>query len=341
MTFHLPPSNDPEVVQVIRKHKAALLLRERAQMRGMAKAWLEIEAALEGHISALTLEIQAMIEAGQSVSQAKILRLQRYRSLLAQTRVEISKYVEYASDLITSGQAELTQLAIQHAAEAIQVSYQAAGLVGASFDVLPVSAVEAMVGLAGDGSTLKTYLKQVYPNAAEGMTKALIDGIARGKNPRVTAQAMRDGLGLGLNQALNVARTEQLRVYRETSRMQYESSGVVEGYKRISARDERVCAACLMADDGTIYPLTQPFEEHPQGRCTMVPVVSGLEEVTWTSGAEWFESQTPAVQETILGQGHYEAWQEGQFTLTELVTRRYDETWGGSLVVTPLNKLVP
>lgn len=339
MTFPLPPSNEPEVIQVIRRHKAALLMRERAQMREMARAWLEIETALEGHITALTLEIQSMIEAGQSVSQAKILRLQRYRSLLAQTRVEISKYVEYASDLITNGQAELAQLALQHAAEAITASYQAAGVVGAYFDVLPVSAVEAMVGLAGDGSTLKTYLQQVYPNAAEGMTKALIDGIARGKNPRVTAQAMRDGLGMGLNQALNVARTEQLRVYRETSRMQYEASGVVEGYKRISARDERVCAACLMADDGTIYPLTLPFEEHPQGRCTMVPVVSGLEEITWTSGQEWFESQTPEVQETILGVEYYKGWQDGHFNLSDLVTRRFDETWGGALVVTPLKKL--
>lgn len=340
MTFPLPPYNEPEVVQVIRRHKLALLTREQAQMRQMARSWLEIEAALESRIMALTLELQTMIDAGQTVTQAKILRLERYRSLLRQTRVEIGKYVDYAADLIGRGQAEMAELALLHAAEAIQTSYQAAGVVGAYFDLLPVSSVEAMVGLAGDGSTLKAYLSQVYPNAAEGMTQALIDGIARGKNPRVIAQAMRDGLGVGLNQALTVARTEQLRVYRETSRMQYEESGVVEGYKRISARDERVCAACLMADDGTIYPLGFAFEEHPQGRCTLVPVVSGLPEVTWTSGQEWFEGQPPEVQESILGQGHFEAWQEGYFNLSDVVTRRFDETWGGALVVTPLNKLV-
>ena len=266
-------------------------------------------------------------------------QLLRYRSLLAQTRVEIAKYVQYAGDLIGERQRELAGLGLQHAAEAIQASYQAAGVVGAYLDLLPVSAVESMVGLMGDGSTLKAYLKQVYPNAVEGMTRALIDGIARGKNPRVTAQAMRDGLGLGLNQALTVARTEQLRVYRESNRMQYEASGVVEGYKRISARDERVCPACLMADDGTIYPLDHAFDEHPQGRCTLVPVVSGLPEVTWTSGQEWFEQQDAAVQESILGKDYYEGWQNGQFNLTELVTRRYDETWGGALVTTPLNKL--
>jgi SPP1 gp7 family putative phage head morphogenesis protein len=339
VTFPLPPSNEPEVVQVIRRHKAALFLQETAQMRQMARAWLEIETILEGQISALTLEIQGLIEAGQSIPPGKIVRMERYRSLLAQTRVEIGKYVDYASDLISSRQRELAGVGIQHAVEAIQASYQMAGVVGAYFDVLPVSAVEGMVGLMADGSTLKSYLRQVYPNAVEGMTQALIDGIARGKNPRVTAAAMRDGLGLGLNQAMTVARTEQLRVYRETNRMQYEASGVVEGYKRISARDERVCPACLMADDGTIYPLGYSFDEHPQGRCTLVPVVSGLPEVTWTSGQEWFEGQDPAVQESILGKEYFESWQNGQFELTALVTRRFDETWGGALVTTPLKKL--
>ena len=142
-----------------------------------------------------------------------------------------------------------------------------------------------------------------------------------------------------MDRAINIARTEQLRVYRTANLAQYKESGVVRGYQRLSARDTRVCPACLFADDGTIYSLDDPFDEHPQGRCTPVPVVIGLPVVTWQSGISWFESQSAASQRGMLGPGAYDAWQNGQFDLADMVGRVENEVWGGALTTKSLSEL--
>ena len=54
---------------------------------------------------------------------------------------------------------------------------------------------------------------------------------------------------------------------------------------------------------------------------------------------DWFMEQDSAVQESILGKGHYEAWRLGKFDLPDLVSVRPNVTWGDSLAVTPLREL--
>ncbi|MCB0109776.1 MAG: hypothetical protein KDE53_27830, partial [Caldilineaceae bacterium] len=208
------------------------------------------------------------------------------------------------------------------------------------FDVLPVAAIENMVGLAGNGSPLRDLLVDSYGVASDGMLNQLIRATALGKNPRVTARAMvREGLSQSLNRMMVTARTEQLRVYRESSRMAYQASGVVEKHRRLATRDSRTCPACLMLD-GEEMELDQPLREHPQGRCTTIPVVTGLPTVEWEKGPDWFRRQPPDVQRSILGKGRYDAWAAGQFDLDQLVSVRQDSTWGDSVQPTPLRDLL-
>jgi len=144
-----------------------------------------------------------------------------------------------------------------------------------AFTRLAPSAVEGMVGMMGDGTPLRQHLQGVYGDAARGMSKYLVRAVTQGLNPRETARQMRKGLGIGLDRALTIARTEQLRVYRESQRLTYQASGVVEGYQRISAKSRRTCLGCLLAD-GQVYPLSVPFEDHVAGRCLSPgTVVSG------------------------------------------------------------------
>ena len=143
----------------------------------------------------------------------------------------------------------------------------------------------------------------------------------------------------GLTKAMQIARSEQLRVYRESSRLQYQKSGVVRAYKRLSAKDERVCPACLMAD-GEVVALEIEFMEHTQGRCTLVPVVIGADDPNWEPGQDWFKRQPADVQQQILGPGRYAAYQDGLFELDDLVTTQSSSIWGDSLVPTPLKDLV-
>jgi SPP1 gp7 family putative phage head morphogenesis protein len=329
-------TRDPEVIRVMRGFKRAIEARERRQIMEMATRWLSIERTLEDSIVAAAERAYRVREETGSIPEWRVFQLDRYQSLLRQLQGELTDYGDYATRTVTTGQEFLAQLAIDHAIQAIVT--QAPGIAGA-FDKLPIQAIQSMVGLAGDGSPLNTLITQSWPTSVNGLTNALIRGTALGWNPEKTAREMKRGMATGLNRALNIARTEQLRVYRETTREQYIQSGVVKGYRRLAARSDRTCAACLMAD-GQVYELDEHFHEHPSGRCTLIPLVVGTQPINYLQGRDWFRQQDPDTQRKILGPGRYRAWQDGQFELEQLVTVKQNETWGNSLQVTPLRELV-
>ena len=339
-----PPLPDPSaVVRFLRDAKDALLAREATQMAQMARAWLLVEESLNGAIATILSDIEIATTAGETITRARLLQLQSYQSLVAQIDVELAKYVDdFAAPLITAGQEQIANLALNDAAQATQMSLFTSGTLGANFNRLPVGATEFMVGLAGDGSPLVELLEKRIvgdPSIIVNITDTLVESTALGVNPTVTARLIRENLAGGLNKALQIARSEQLRVYRESSRLQYEESGVVSGYMRLSAKDDRVCPACLMAD-GMIVKLSTAFAEHVQGRCSLVPIVIGADDPKWETGEEWFRRQPADVQSRILGPGRFDAWQDNQFELDELITRRSSSVWGKSLVPTPLKDLV-
>lgn len=329
---------DPAVIIAARQFKADLLARETRQMHTMARRWLQLERALQGQIESLAEEIARIRADGGTVTRETLFAMDRYHRLLAQLQVELARYSNYAADLIETEQRRYAALGIDHAATTIELA--GPRTIGTAFDRLPVDAVEYAVGMVADGTPLQTYLRATWGDAAVGMTDELLRATALGQNPRQTARRMQDGTTRSLNRMLNTARTEQLRVYRLANREQMRQSGVVTGYKRIATHDSRVCAACLM-DEGHEYDLDETMPEHNQGRCSLVPVVEGMPELTWTQGADWFTRQPAKTQESILGPGRYAAWQAGQFDLDSLISVRRNATWGDSLQVTPLAALIP
>lgn len=332
-------SSYPLVIRVMLDYKAALLRSETEQVEEMGKRWLQMETNLQGNFDALAMEIKQLQDKGEEVKVSKLIRMERYQRLLSQVNDQLDSYTTYADGRIKKGQLDWLKLGLQNAAETIRSYFRTQGRVASAFDILPVSAIESMVGLTGSGSPLRSLLQDSWPSAVEGLTTRLINAIGLGKNPMDTARAMRDGFGVGFNRAINIARTEQLRVYRQSNIEQYRTSKLVQGYKRLSARDTRVCPACLMADDGTVYGLDVPFEEHPQGRCTPVPVVIGMPVVQWQNGQAWFLAQNDAAQRSILGAGRYDAWKAGSFGLADLVKREDNDIWGTSLITKSLNEL--
>jgi SPP1 gp7 family putative phage head morphogenesis protein len=327
---------DPEVIQRMRQFKAQLLERETAQVQQLVAAWRILESTLEAQIFALAQDAADLRGSGGVPSADSVFRLGRFEALIAQIDSELRAYTNEAENLIADGQLNIGLLGLEQAGASIN---SAAGI-QVSFAALPVEAIENMVALAGDGSPLRTLLEASWPDAVEGLTKALIEGTALGRNPRVVARQMADGMAHSLNRMLNIARTEQLRVYREATRQQYIRSGVVEGFRRLATHDSRVCPACLMAD-GERYELDEQLREHPQGRCTLVPIIIGVDNPTWQLGPDWFRAQPPDTQRDILGPGRYAAWQDGAFDLDQLVSVRENETWGASVQPTPLKELVP
>jgi hypothetical protein len=335
MLTNLP---EPLVVQLMREFKANLLAEEETTMRAMAKRWMRMEQNLEAQMTALASEIQETLKAGQMPSAALVRQHERYAKLVYQAHDEMTKYIQYADETISSSQASAIENGIRHAADAIRATFRDAGVIGDYFDLLPKEALEAMIGLVGDGTPLERYLRRIYGDATDGMTQALVDGLAQGLSPAKIAEQMRDGFGMGLNHALNTARTESLRAYQAGSLSQYRKSGVVRGWKRLARHDGNTCAGCLFSE-GQFFSNEQEFEEHNQGRCMSVPCVEGVNDPSWTSGKDWFYGQNPELQASILGPGRYEAWQNGA-SLDRMFKRVSDPVWGGAYVPTPVEELV-
>lgn len=330
--------SEPVVVTAMREFKQGLLARESSQMTAMARRWLTVERALSADIELLARQMEEEREAGKSVSQSKVYRMARYQSLKAQAEGQFRQYADYADRTITNAQGEMVGLGIDHAVRSTQLSYFPA--VGAYFDRLPLEAVQHMVGIAGDGKPVGDLLRQRMlkeeraPAGWHRLTDMLVQGTAKGWNPRKTARKMRDALTGGLQKALVIARSEQIRVYKQASVDQYVASGVVLGQKRLVARSGQPCVACL-ADDGTIYNLNQIIPDHPNGRCTGVPIVRGMPDPTWPTGKEWFDQQPESVQRSIMKGERWEAYKAGKIQFADMGAYTFDPTWGGG--VTPVS----
>lgn len=212
-------------------------------------------------------------------------------------------------------------------------SLEALGLTGV-FDRLPAAAVGNVVALARAGRPLAALLEPMYGLAAAGLLRELTNGLALGLGPREIARRMAaDGLTDGLNHLLLVTRDQYNRAHRLAALDSYRRSGVVTGYVRRCARQAgRTCVACI-ALDGQEYRLEAEFEEHPQGRCTLIPLVRGVNYDGLGSGRTWFDGLGEEEQIATMGRGRWEAWREGRLPWERMVRRTTHAVWGTS--VTP------
>lgn len=296
-------------------------------MQAQARAWLQVEQAIQAQVDALAYELANQPGAA---TMGQLQRSRRYHALMEQVRNELRKYEDYLEPRIRSGQADMITLALQHSQQAVNAVATQAQIV-VPFNRLPVEAVNSMVGLAGDGSPLRAVLADASRVGPDALAQELVNGIALGRNPiQVARRALRMGLGQSFTRMQLISRTEQLRVYRQTTLQSYEASRVVQGYRRLSARDERTCIACLFAD-GRYYATSAGFDEHPAGRCSLVPVLVSVPPVQFETGQQWFRSQPEVVQRRMMGAGRYDLWQRGEVSMDDMISRRWSDDWGGSL----------
>jgi hypothetical protein len=248
-------------------------------------------------------------------------------------------FIDNSTDELESELENTQGEAIQNAIETIVV--QSGRGVASSLNRLGIAPSEKIAGLARAGQPLGEILNRAYPLAAEAITQKLITGTALGWNPRKTVQEiMRNGgLDTALNHLLLVARDQQIRNYREASRDVYQQSGVVYGYMRIAAKNDRTCMACL-ALDGTVWPTSKMMPLHPQDRCSMIPLVSGRDVPEFDNGLDYFKSLSPKQQKERLGEVKYNMWQKGEFELSQIVSFKENETWGTSTRITTVKDLI-
>ena len=339
---------DP-VIEAANTYRAQLLRQERAAAVRMVREYGRIYAGLQSQIDALLLEIAAMPEA----SPAKVARLTRFRALASQIESEMARFGAWADTELTaqaqqaivSGLTHAEQLTLAGMPEALRPA------VSAIWNRLPAEAVEMLTGFLSPGSALHDSLvNQLGPTVAQGVSDALLEGLALGYNPRKVAAIIRDTLGQALTWALRTARTSMLWAYRESTRAGYvANSDIVTGWIWHAELGPRTCMACI-AQHGTLHPLSETLNDHHNGRCAMLPVTrtwasmgfTGIEErPPVQTGRDWFASLSPAQQASYMpSTAMWNAWQQGAVGWDDLVSYHDNEVYGAMLQLPSLKAIL-
>lgn len=326
--------------------RKAALRRERAAAGEMVRRYGEMWARIAAEIEEIAKLYREAAAAGRATSPAWAFQLERWQALTRQIEAEMKAYVEYAAPHITAQQWQAVEAARREAQMLIDAAMGPPPdpRLSLSFMQLPREAVQDLIGFTQDGSPLSALLSSLGSGAAETVKRELITGLGMGLGPREVAARCRSAFGGDLVRSLRVSRTETLRAYREAARRSFEANqDIVEGWMWVSGRDARTCAACL-AMHGTIHPLSERLDDHPNGRCSAVPVTKGwaalgakygidLSDIPDTrlqqpTGEELFARMSEQEQLALLGPAKLAAYQDGAISLADLVGQAHSEEWG-------------
>ena len=321
-------------------YRRALDAQAAPALRDLSRSYDTIIRATEQKARALATQIEAMRTAGQidQVTLGQLYRMERYLLLATDLRMTTDRYaLDVAAPRIADLQSDSAWLAQEHASrvERVVLGRDRALEFQQRFVMIPKGAIENLTGVMRDGGQLRTYLSRTLPDATvTRVGEALVEGLGAGLNPREVGRIAAKASGVGLQRATLIARTEMLRAYRESQRERWHSSGIVTMYRRTAAMSERTCLGCI-AMDGTIWQSQEELEDHPAGRCTMVPVFVVDGEVIappMESAQSWLAEQPESVQVGTMGPTRWAAWKRGDVEISQMAQYRPNQRWGGAWV---------
>ena len=334
-----------EIYDVIERFRRDLLSRERKaaseMMRVYGEAWKRIKAELER----LHTEYEATRARGETPGPDWIYQYNRARAFRDQVLRELLSFSRYAEAKVREEQIEAIRVAEEQAERLTRLALGTPphGL-EINWNRVDRYAVETILGMTQVDTPLHRLLLSISNEGAQAAEDALVQGMLLGQNPRHLAREMRKVLGTTLSRALTIARTETLRAHRETTRASYQAnSDIVKGWIWHSAADERTCAACW-AMHGTVHRVDEILDDHPNGRCGMVPISKSWAEIGEQYGIDLadipdtnpeiepgislFERLPVEKQIKILGPAKWAAWKDGKFALADVVGRKRSREWG-------------
>lgn len=329
------------IYTVADRFKRELLFRERAASSELVHYYGEVWGVLNDRIQALARQYYEAMTIGEIPPQVWLMEFERLQALRTQVEEQIHAFARFAERQIIYEQQQAVGAALSHTEYMANWLADQAGK-NLTWSRLPISSLNQLIGTLANGSPLRSLLDQLGLSAGQAVADGLLIGLGLGQNPRSIARSIRDALGGDLARALRISRTEVLRAYREASRQSYQAnSHIFSGYIRRSARSARTCAACW-AKDGEIYPLGTPLDDHPNGRCFMVPYDSEMSEFydLDNTGARAFERLPDSEKLTVLGAAKFAAYQDGRITLQDLVVHHHDTEWGDTVTEAGLSRVL-
>lgn len=325
-------------------------------VRALTSAWVgswdALAEAWEAAVEQLADEVEA--NGGTWPPAWRLSRLRLLAVALLQTETALDTLAAQTQTAAAAGAAEV--VALTAAAEPLIMASQlpaaaAAAAAEAYAAAVAPSALEA-IGLRARQQITST-ARPLSGAAMDAIRRQLVIGVAVGANPREVAPrilaATQGTFNGGLSRALNIARTEMLDAYRETSAAVHAANqDVLDGWTWIASLDRRCCPSCW-AMHGTVHGIDQPGPwDHQQGRCSRLPKVKSWEELGIT-GVE-SEDLTPdatavfgslplAAQLDVMGPARLALLTAGRVGLGDLAVRRENPSWRPSYVPRPVKDL--
>jgi len=277
------------------------------------------------------------IEALDDPTEVVVRNLDEYDDLMRSAALESKKFNDYVTFSIdVSGMASF-EIAANHVQEISK-------LYGITAKIIPPDRMNILREyLIPEGELMKSIAKWA-PNTVMQIRESVIGGVQLGKSPRTIAALIRKSFGANLTDALRMTRTTQIWSYREAIRANYiANSDVYKGWIWWANLDDRTCMSCI-AQHGSTHPLSEPLDDHYNGRCTMIPYPMGVEVIDSLgrdkTGADWFNKLDETQQKKQMGVGMYDAWKSGKVQLSQLSKQVENNIFGTMRVESTLKELV-
>lgn len=239
---------------------------------------------IDREIARLESKMAAAVDAGEDVTVGWLRRAGRLASLKTQVDGALSRFVKETAPEIVDGKQALFMAGQEHAIQLL-TDYMgsppaAARKLGVTFAELNSTAAETAAARATvGGAPIRDVLARYSTETSGRIVDTLFSGVARGRNPTAIARDLRSDLNAGAYNALRFARTETITAYRDARLDTWrENRDFMSGWEWSAADDERTCPFCSEMD-GQVFELDDPFETHPNCRCSPKPITKSWDEV--------------------------------------------------------------
>lgn len=293
--------------------------------------------------------ILARRAAGQPLTPAQVLKLDRTQRALANTGAKLQELSDELADVLAPALRQVVAQTAQLTDEVVQTQLPP-NAVGASFSRSDPDAADAIVK-----RSLSNIVASSMPLPEEqlqAVRASLIAGVPNGWHPSKAAREMlrrlQGSFSGGLARALRIARTEILDSHRAANRMQSANNSAVKSVVWHADLGPRTCPSCI-AKHGSEYPPETPGPlDHPNGRCTFIPKTKSWSELGFPGvseppdmlqpAAEWIE-QNPQDAISAMGSQRYLMYRDGQVSLQDMAKRVENPDWRPSYTATSITDL--
>lgn len=311
--------------------------------RALAASWVKAWSLLSADMEAAVLDVLALAKTLDRWPYSyELNRVDRLYRVMRKAQVTIVELGKQAGVTITDAAGNAIDITAKSEPQIMASQLPPANQAAAATryaDLVRPSALDLIVRRTTERITSAT--RPLSADAIESMHRALIRGVAMGYSPRKAASQMvaglQDGFNGGLARAVNIARTEILDAYRQTSQYAHAAnSDVLDGWIWLCTLTARTCPSCI-AMNGTVHPLDEPGPlDHQSGRCARMPKVKSWADLgiplaepasTVPDARQWFAGQPVETQQHILGPGRLALLNSGQITWDDIPQLRPSTDW--------------